>query len=129
MQRIPPVWGDDQEPDVEDAFGDHDIEFWVCRDNKLVPATDEQVALLREREGLARLARLTDTGALALEQTWRPSRGGRMLRFFQAAAMRGTVALTRLPHRLPRRPGSRLADAHGADQREARASSEAHPLP
>jgi hypothetical protein len=70
MQLIPSVWGDDQEPDVEDAFGDHDIEYWVWRGNKLVPATDEQVALLREREALARLARLTDTDALALEQTW-----------------------------------------------------------
>jgi hypothetical protein len=129
MQRIPPVWGDNQEPDVEDAFGDHDIDYWVWRGNKLVPATDEQVALLREREALARLARLTDTGALSLEQTWRPSRGGRMLRFLHAAAMRGIVALTSLPHWLPRPPGSRLAAAYGADQREARASSETHPLP
>lgn len=34
--------------DVEDAFGDHDIEYWVRKGNRLAPATDDEVAQIRE---------------------------------------------------------------------------------
>lgn len=36
--------------DVEDAFGAHDIEYWVRRDNRLVPATEEDIARIRAWE-------------------------------------------------------------------------------
>lgn len=39
---------DDVELDVEDAFSDHDIEYWVRKGNKLVPATDDEIAQIRE---------------------------------------------------------------------------------
>lgn len=43
------------ELDVEDAFSEHDIEYWVPRDGRLVPATPEQVMIIREHEALLRL--------------------------------------------------------------------------
>jgi hypothetical protein len=49
----PPPSGDKWELDVEDAFGEHDIEYWVWSGNRLVPATPEQTALIREREALS----------------------------------------------------------------------------
>jgi hypothetical protein len=49
----PPPSGDKRELDVEDAFGEHDIEYWVWSGNRLVPATPEQTALIREREALS----------------------------------------------------------------------------
>jgi hypothetical protein len=58
---------DDVELDVEDAFGDHSIEFWVRKGNTLVPATNDDVAQIREWEreakARARLAawQLTET--------------------------------------------------------------------
>jgi len=39
---------EDAELDVEDAFGEHDIEYWVRRGNRLVPATAEDVAHIQE---------------------------------------------------------------------------------
>ena len=47
---------DDVELDVEDAFGAHNIEYWVRRGNKLVPATADEVAQIHEweRESSAR---------------------------------------------------------------------------
>jgi DNA-binding response OmpR family regulator len=51
---------DDVELDVEDAFGDHDIEYWVRHGKKLVPATDHEVDQIRERErDSSALVRLT----------------------------------------------------------------------
>jgi hypothetical protein len=54
---------DDVELDVEDAFGDHTIEYWVHKAHKLIPATDDQVAQVariheweRESRVRARLA-------------------------------------------------------------------------
>lgn len=50
--------------EVEDAFGEHDIEFWVPKENRLVPATDEEIAQIqeweRERGAMRRLARLKE---------------------------------------------------------------------
>jgi hypothetical protein len=50
--------------DVEECFGEHDVEYWVRRDNRLVPATADEVARIhaweRERSMLARLERLKD---------------------------------------------------------------------
>jgi hypothetical protein len=57
MDILPPTWGEHDEPDVEDAFGEHDIEYWVWRGHTLIPATPEQAVALREHEALARLAR------------------------------------------------------------------------
>lgn len=51
---------DDVELDVEDAFGDHGIEYWARHGNRLVPATDDEVAQIheweRESSALARLS-------------------------------------------------------------------------
>ena len=47
------------ELDVEDAFGAHDIEYWVRRGNRLVPAAAEDIAQIQEWEReLAAHARL-----------------------------------------------------------------------
>lgn len=54
--------GTDDDLDVEDCFGAHDVEYWVRRGNRLVPATANEVARIhaweRERTTLARLERL-----------------------------------------------------------------------
>lgn len=42
--------------DVEDAFGQHDIIYWVREGNRLVPATPTQIAAIQEHEALLRLA-------------------------------------------------------------------------
>ena len=58
MDHAPrPSQEDESELDVEDAFGAHDIEYWVRSGSRLVPATPEQIAAIREREGLRRLGR------------------------------------------------------------------------
>lgn len=44
------------ELDVEDAFGEHDISYWVREGNRLVPATPAQIAAIEEHEKLLRLA-------------------------------------------------------------------------
>lgn len=40
----------EMELEVEDAFGAHDIEYWVRRGNRLVPATEEDIARIRAWE-------------------------------------------------------------------------------
>jgi len=47
---------DGGELDVEDAFGEHDIEYWVRRGNRLVPATHDDLARIQawESERIAR---------------------------------------------------------------------------
>lgn len=44
------------EIDVEDAFGEHDIAYWIREGQRLVPATPTQIATIQEREALLRLA-------------------------------------------------------------------------
>ena len=51
----PPPSGDEGELDVEDAFGEHDIAYWVWSGTRLVPATPDQIATIREREARERL--------------------------------------------------------------------------
>jgi hypothetical protein len=50
--------------EVEECFGEHDVEYWVRRGNRLVPATADEVARIhaweRERMTLVRLERLKD---------------------------------------------------------------------
>lgn len=46
---------DPNELSLDDAFGTHDIEYWVWSGTQLVPASPEQVALLREYEAMWRL--------------------------------------------------------------------------
>jgi hypothetical protein len=93
MDLQSPVWGEDDEPDVEDAFGEHDIEYWVWSGKKLVPASPEQAALLREHEALLRLAqwRSLQEGARPTSQRpWWPrvvTRLARMPRFRPAMAL------------------------------------------
>jgi len=43
--------------DLEDAFGEHRIEYWVRKGNALVPATEHEIAAIRswEREHAAAL--------------------------------------------------------------------------
>lgn len=43
------------ELDVEDAFGQHDIEYWIWHDNRLIPASPDTAARLRELDALHRL--------------------------------------------------------------------------
>jgi hypothetical protein len=56
--------GTDDDLDVEDCFGEHNVEYWVRRGNRLVPATADEVARIhaweRERNMLVRLERLKD---------------------------------------------------------------------
>lgn len=51
----PPPSGHEWELDVEDAFGEHDIEYWVWCGNRLVPATAVQIAIIHEIEAARRL--------------------------------------------------------------------------
>lgn len=61
MDTLPtPPSGDERELDIEDAFGEHDIEYWVWSGNRLVPATPDQIVIIREREALARLRAWND---------------------------------------------------------------------
>lgn len=46
----------EDETDVEGAFGEHDIVYWVREGNRLVPATPAQIAAIQEQEALPRLA-------------------------------------------------------------------------
>lgn len=58
MWRLLPFSSDDEDAlDVEDAFGEHDVEYWIRSGNRLVPATPEQATALREWEALRRLER------------------------------------------------------------------------
>jgi hypothetical protein len=47
--------------DVEECFGEHDVEYWVRKGNRLVPATEAEVERIRawerDRMTLARLER------------------------------------------------------------------------
>lgn len=45
----------DGELDVEDAFGEHDIEYWVWDGNRLIPAPPNKLARIHELEALDRL--------------------------------------------------------------------------
>jgi hypothetical protein len=51
----PPPSGREWELDVEDAFSEHDIEYWVWRGNRLVPATTAQIVIIHEIEAARRL--------------------------------------------------------------------------
>ncbi len=44
------------EVDVEDAFGEHDVLYWVREGNRLVPANPTQIAAIQEYEMRLRLA-------------------------------------------------------------------------
>jgi hypothetical protein len=41
--------------DVGEAFGDHDIEYWIYDGVRLVPATPDEIAALREHEAERRI--------------------------------------------------------------------------
>jgi hypothetical protein len=41
--------------DVEEAFGEHEIEYWVWHDNRLIPAPPDKLARIQELEALQRL--------------------------------------------------------------------------
>lgn len=73
---------DDTALDVEDAFGEHDIEYWVRKGSRLVPATEAEIAQIqaweRERKTVWRLTRLK--AAERLEQRW----SARLLRSLRA---------------------------------------------
>jgi hypothetical protein len=62
--------GTGEDLDVEDAFGEHNIEYWVRKGNRLVPATPEESAQIqeweRERRAEARLAQLKEAQRRAL---------------------------------------------------------------
>lgn len=59
------------EVDVEDAFGEHDIIYWVPEGNRLVPANPTQIAAIQEHEAHLRLAvwrSNNSTGPLRISQ-------------------------------------------------------------
>src|SRR5215469_12970872 len=104
MDILPPIWSDDDEPDVEDAFGQHDIEYWVWRGHTLIPATPEQAAALREREALARLARWQQAQCA---RTRGEQHGLAAVAWaVRVAVAHSLVALAGLPSRLAHRPAS-----------------------
>jgi hypothetical protein len=43
------------ELDVEDAFGAHHIEYWIWHNDRLIPASPDRAARLRELDALHRL--------------------------------------------------------------------------
>lgn len=105
---------DDGELDVEDAFGDgdHDIEYWVRHGNRLVPATDDEVAQIHEweRESAA-LARL------ALLKRWQVHSRSRLARL-----MRGIASVQqRFGHSPP------LLGSSGNDDRQCQQCPPAQP--
>lgn len=95
--------GDDAALDVEDAFGEHDIEYWVRKGHRLVPATEAEIAQIQEREcervAAWRLARLKE--AERLDQHW----SARLLQSLRAVRFR------QLPTSL------RTAQSHAGKQR------------
>lgn len=58
------------ELDVEDAFADHNIEYWIWHNNRLVPASPDRAARLREIDALHRL----DSWKLLEQETQRRAR-------------------------------------------------------
>lgn len=85
---------EDAELDVEDAFfGDHDIEYWVHKDNRLVPATDDEVAEIQEWG--------RESSALARLDTWKHTQARSHSRF--AWLLRGAKWVEQRLG-LPRRP-------------------------
>lgn len=73
----PPPSSDEWELDVEDAFGEHDIEYWVWSGNRLVPAMPEQIAIIHEREALSRLRAWTASENQRTRERVRRARFGR----------------------------------------------------
>lgn len=75
MEPFPPsAFDDGDELDVEDAFGEHDIEYWVRSGGRLVPATPEQVAELRESAARRRLDRWQRLAVQAVSEGVPPDR-------------------------------------------------------
>jgi hypothetical protein len=105
MDTLPPIWGDDDEPDVENAFGEHDIEYWVWRGHTLIPATPEQAAALREREAFARLTRWQQAQERARTRGERHGLAA-VAWAVRVAVAHSLVALAGLPSRLAHRPAS-----------------------
>lgn len=89
-----PVECEGLELDVEDAFGEHDIEYWVRRGNRLVPAAAEDIAQIREWE--RELA-----AHVRLEQWRRDERRARRwrVRFPRRALVRCEAWMKRALHR------------------------------
>lgn len=78
MEQYPLFSGvDEDEIDVEDAFGEHDVEYWVRAGNRLIPATEEQVAAIREHEALRRLTRWQRLEAAQAEQAQQAEQASR----------------------------------------------------
>ncbi len=92
MELYPPVWGEGDEPEVEDAFGEHNIEYWVWQGRKLVPASPEQAALLREHEAMLRLQRWKVTHMEAGDATQRSTRPALLERLSYMRVMHAIVA-------------------------------------
>lgn len=88
------------EVDVEDAFGEHDIIYWIREGNRLVPANPTQIAAIQEHETRLRLA------------VWRSNNNTGLLRISQ---------LRHLGLSMPRwllHPLARLRQSRPPDQRD-----------
>ncbi len=88
------------EVDVEDAFGEHDIIYWVREGNRLVPANPTQIAAIHEREARLRLA------------VWRSNNSTGLLRISQVRHL-GLSMCRWLSH-----PLARLRQSRPPDQRD-----------
>ena len=64
---------DDGPRDVEEAFGEHDIDYWVWDGNRLIPASPQKRALIREREALQRLREWPEREQWASQARGRPA--------------------------------------------------------
>jgi hypothetical protein len=53
----PPPDCDPSELELDDAFGEHSIEYWVWSGKRLVPATAEHIATIHEMEERLHLTR------------------------------------------------------------------------
>ncbi|MGH2517660.1 MAG: hypothetical protein ACRDHP_18580 [Ktedonobacterales bacterium] len=84
----PPPSGNEWELDVEDAFGAHDTEYWVWSGNRLVPATPDQVTIIREREALLRLSAWTAREAAHVDTAALPLPGMRWVAWLRHIAAR-----------------------------------------
>jgi hypothetical protein len=83
MQKLPPMPKcDPSELELNDAYGDHNIEYWVWSGKRLVPATPEQVVVIHGIEQRLNLTRREAIEELAEQRAAlapaRPSLGHRI---------------------------------------------------
>lgn len=102
--------GDPDELSLDHAFGHHAIEYWVWSGTRLVPASPEQVAILREYEAMTGLAYRQHSGTRASSRAGRGWPAYPSWRWLVRVLAASGAAFT------ARRPRA-LTSAHRADHR------------